>query len=123
MIDKFPFNSKSLNQGKYKFLNENCSFNSKAIWCFCITWNQIKNQYHYSDDSLTIHDGGSDASPVLGKYCEDSLPLNLISSRNQLFLKFKSLKGFKGFKLEYKSRGELFRAVKSKSTNKMRNNY
>ena len=74
---------------------------------------------------MTIHDGASDASPVLGKYCGKSLPLNLISSSNQLFLRFKSNGDYqyKGFKLEYKSRGELFRVIKSKSTNKMRRNY
>ena len=75
----------------------------------------------HSADSLTIHNGASDASPVLGKLCGDSLPPNTISSSNQLFLKFKSngYWQYKGFKLEYKSRGELFRAIKS-STNKMR---
>ena len=58
----------------------------------------------YSWDSLTIFDGGSNTSPMLGKrYCGDSLPRNHISSRNQLFIDFHSdhVVTETGFKLEY----------------------
>ena len=67
-------------------------------------------------DLLFVYDGASDHSPMLDDpYCGNSLPLNLISSSNQLFLRFASdeyhwqRQGFKGFKLEYKSQGELLR--------------
>ena len=55
--------------------------------------------------------------PVLGQYCGNSLPSNTISSSNQLFLKFKSDNNdyqHKEFKLDYKSKGELFRAINKK---------
>ena len=55
-------------------------------------------------DSLTIYDGGSNTSPMLGNpYCGDSLPPSQISSSNQLFFHFHSNYGgtATGFKLEY----------------------
>ena len=55
-------------------------------------------------DSLTIYDGGSNTSPMLGTpYCGDSLPPSRISSSNQLFFHFHSDDTWTatGFKLEY----------------------
>ena len=59
--------------------------------------------YIFSYDKLTIYDGGSITSPMLGKYCGDSLPPSQISSSNQLFFHFHSdeLDTATGFKLEY----------------------
>ena len=58
----------------------------------------------FSCDSLTIHDGVSNASPMFGNpYCGDSLPPSNISSSNHLFILFHSdhLYTGTGFKLEY----------------------
>ena len=60
--------------------------------------------YIFSYDSLTIYDGGSNTSPMLGDpYCGDSLPPGQISSSNQLFFHFHSnyISTATGFKLEY----------------------
>ena len=63
---------------------------------------------------MTIYDGASDASPLIGKYCGrpglvSGPPPSLISTNNEIFIYFKTDSGWseKGFKLEYKSRGEL----------------
>ena len=60
--------------------------------------------YIFSADSLTIYDGGSNTSPMLGNpYCGDSLPPSQISSSNHLFFHFHSNAQITGtgFKLEY----------------------
>ena len=56
----------------------------------------------FSFDKLTIYDGGSMTSPMIGEYCY-SAPSSKISSSNQLFFHFHS-NGYgtsTGFKLEY----------------------
>ena len=58
----------------------------------------------FRGDSVTIYDGGSNTSPMLGKpYCGDSLPPSQISSSNQLFFHFQSdhMWTGTGFILEY----------------------
>ena len=70
---------------------------------FIVKWAEIK-LYIFSFDSLTIYDGGSNTSPMLGNpYCGDSLPPSQISSSNYLFIHFLSNNAFTGtgFKLEY----------------------
>ena len=61
--------------------------------------------YIFSVDSLTIYDGGSNTSPMLGNpYCGDSLPPSQISSSNQLLFHFHSsveIGTATGFKLAY----------------------
>ena len=55
-------------------------------------------------DPLTIYDGGSDTSPMLGNpYCGDSLPPSQTSSSNHLFFHFHTdnIHTGTGFKLEY----------------------
>ena len=65
---------------------------------------QTLKLYIISYDSLTIYDGGSIISPILGNpHCGDSLPPGQISSSNNLLIHFYSdhhLIG-PGFKLEY----------------------
>ena len=58
----------------------------------------------FSQDSLTIYDGDSNTSPMLGiQYCGDSLPPLQISSSNFLFIHFQSNYRYTGtgFKLQY----------------------
>ena len=60
--------------------------------------------YIFSSDKLTIYDGGSNTSPMLGNpYCGDSLPPSQITSSNQLLFHFHSDEEYTatGFKLEY----------------------
>ena len=56
----------------------------------------------FSLDKLTIYDGGSMTSPMIGEYCY-SAPSSKISSSNQLFFHFHSNHWgtATGFKLEY----------------------
>ena len=59
---------------------------------------------HVAGDFLSIYDGDSDTSPILGNpYCGNSLPPSQISSSNHLFFHFRSdySTNEKGFKLEY----------------------
>ena len=61
----------------------------------------------FSFDKLTIYDGGSMTSPMIGEYCY-SAPSSKISSSNQLFFHFHS-NGYgtsTGFKLEYNAKSK-----------------
>ena len=47
----------------------------------------LNNIYKFfSYDSLTVYDGDSNGSPMLGKYCGTSIPPNHISSNNNIFI-------------------------------------
>ena len=46
--------------------------------------------YYSCFDYLRIHDGPTNQSPVLGKYCGFSLPPNLLSSTHMIFIYFHS---------------------------------
>ena len=81
--------------------------------------NEIGTYYFFSWDSLTIYDGGSMTSPMIGLYC-DSTSSSLISSGHHLFIHFYSniLMAGTGFKLEYnaisKSLGHFVSRAKKK---------
>ena len=70
----------------------------------------FRTQGCYLDDSLTIYNGASDASPVIRKFCGDDLPESFISPSNQVLLVFKSdgSINYKGFQLEYKTSSKSF---------------
>ena len=62
---------------------------------------------------MKIYDGTSIQSPSLGEYCGNSIPTSLISTNNQLFLKFKtdfSVNG-KGFMIEYSPASRLQESI------------
>ena len=60
-------------------------------------------------DSVKIYDGADDAAPLLGLFCGDKLPDDLISSTNYLFVSFKSDAYTRkdGFRITYKTTGKL----------------
>ena len=67
------------------------------------------NKSFFSYDSLTIYDGGSYTSPMMGKYC-DSIPQGHISSSNEIMVHFET-DSFNnvhdtGFKMEYNPIGK-----------------
>ena len=64
----------------------------------------------YCNDYLTIYDGASDASAVIGEFCGDEVPASFISSTNEILLVFKSecRRNHKGFQLEYKTSSKNF---------------
>ena len=65
--------------------------------------------FDFRYDSLTIYDGDSNTSPMLGNpYCGDSMPPSRISSSNHLFFHFHSDSDITGagFKLEYNATGK-----------------
>ena len=62
-----------------------------------------------SFDSVAIYDGASTLSPILGKFCGSSIPLNQISGSNEVSIHFKtdgSMTGT-GFQLEYSASSKL----------------
>ena len=63
----------------------------------------LSSKNNFSFDYLAIYDGDSSASPMLGKYCGSTLPPNLVSSTNKIFIHFHSdvYVTESGFHLEY----------------------
>ena len=61
-----------------------------------------QNTIFFSYDSLTIYDGGSSTSPMLGKYCYT--PPSHVSSSNEILIHFHSDEKWTdtGFQMEYK---------------------
>ena len=58
----------------------------------------------FSFDFLIIYDGGSTTSPVMGKYCGDSIPPSHISSSKEVMVHFETywnVDNKNGFKLMY----------------------
>ena len=63
----------------------------------------------FSWDSLTIYDGGSSTSSMMGKYCGDSIPPSHVSSSNEILIQFQSdasIATEAGFKMEYNPIGK-----------------
>ena len=62
----------------------------------------------FSWDSLTVYDGGSSTSPMMGKYCDSSIPPSHVSSRNVILIHFQSdvSETYTGFKMEYNPIGK-----------------
>ena len=64
--------------------------------------------YFFSYDSLTIYDGGSNTSPMMGKYCGASIPPSHISSSKEIMVHFETNYhpgNENGFKMEYNPTG------------------
>ena len=66
------------------------------------------NNLFFSYDSLTIYDGDSSTSPVMGNYCGDSIPPSHVSSSNEILIQFQSdgSATYNGFKMEYNPLGK-----------------
>ena len=66
-----------------------------------------KQPVFFSYDSLTIYDGGSSTSSMMGKYCGDSIPPSHVSSSNEILIQFQSDGSitYNGFKMEYNPTG------------------
>ena len=67
------------------------------------------NKLFFSYDSLTIYDGGSSTSPMMGKYCGDSIPPSHVSSSNEILIHFEAdyyNGNTYGFKMEYNPTGK-----------------
>ena len=63
----------------------------------------LSDLYLFSYDALILYDGGSNTSPMMGKYCGNSIPPNHISSSNELLIIFDTDGSVTrtGFYLEY----------------------
>ena len=61
------------------------------------------NNLLFSWDSLTIYDGASSTSPMMGEYCGNSIPPSHVSSSNEVLVHFQSDDSvtYGGFKMEY----------------------
>ena len=60
----------------------------------------------FSGDALTIFDGGSIESPIIGRYCGDSLPLSLVSSSNKVFINYKDISSYKPSNYKFVKKNE-----------------
>ena len=69
---------------------------------------KLNNLFFSSFDSLTIYNGDSSSSSMMGKYCGDSIPPSHISSSNEVLVKFQSdgSATYGGFKMEYNPTGK-----------------
>ena len=70
--------------------------------------------YYFSYDYLTIYDGGSITSPVMGKYCSVSIPPSHISSGKEILVHFvtDNYNGNEnGFKMEYNPTGKQITSI------------
>ena len=65
------------------------------------------NSLIFSYDSLTIYDGDSTSSPILGTYCGNTIPPTHISSGNEVLLHLNSDGSVTstGFQLEHQQLG------------------
>ena len=61
-----------------------------------------------SYDSLTIYDGDSSTSSMMGKYCGETIPPSHVSSSNEMLIHFQSdgVATRAGFKMEYSPTGK-----------------
>ena len=74
------------------------------IWCKCCSSVlTILKIYNHSSDTLTLHDGISEASPLLAKHCGGSIPPTYYSETNVAFIHFQTGGSVTetGFELEY----------------------
>ena len=78
-----------------------------------------RNSLFFSWDSLTIYDGGSSTSPMIGKYCGNSIPPSYVSSSNEMLIHFQSDWGsagsITGFKMEYNPLGKQNISIQNKT--------
>ena len=70
---------------------------------------KIIKQNNFRFDNLTIFNGNSNESPIIGQFCGDSMPTSQVSSGNEAFIVFKTdhwgaYSG--GFKIEYEPLGK-----------------
>ena len=66
------------------------------------------NKLLFRYDYLIIYDGASSTSPMIGKYCGDSIPPSHVSSSNEVLIHFHSIAYYgkkAGFKMEYNPLG------------------
>ena len=73
----------------------------KILYFFTIIKTVMK-YYCFSWDKLTMYDGGSITSPMIGEYC-DSTPPDIITTSNEIFVHFLTSPYWTdiGFKLMY----------------------
>lgn len=58
------------------------------------------------NDYLSIYDGSSYASPIIGKYCGTERPPMIVSKGRYLYLKFRSdmMNNYRGFTMSFKAK-------------------
>ena len=71
--------------------------------------NEISTYYCFSFDKLTMYDGASMTSPMIGEYC-DSTPPDIITTSNEIFVHFETSPIYTsptyiGFKMMYSPTG------------------
>ena len=80
----------------------------------------------FSYDSLTIYDGGSSTSSMMGKYCGDSIPPSHVSSSNEILIYFEADDyngNNNGFKTEYNPTGKQDTSIQNKTKHHICKNF
>ena len=79
----------------------------KLKYFVIVKWEK-QTTYFFSYDYLTIYDGGSSTSPMMGKYCDNSIPPSHVSSSNEVLIEFQSdgYATYGGFQMEYNPTGK-----------------
>ena len=67
---------------------------------------KVNDLFFFSWDSLTIYDGNSSTSPMMGMYCDDSIPPSHVSSTNEIFIHFQSDIWGASFQMAYNTTGK-----------------
>ena len=64
---------------------------------------------------MTIYDGGSSSSSMMGKYCGNSIPPSHVSSSNEIMINFYSDGAVTeaGFKMEYNLLGKQITSIQN----------
>ena len=76
------------------------------------------NNLFFSWDSLTIYDGNSSTSPMMGMYCGDSIPPSHVSSTNEIFIHFQSDTYGANFQMAYNTTGNQNTSIQISKTKK-----
>ena len=75
---------------------------------FYLSIEKQRANFFSMDNSLTIYDGGSNTSPIMGKYCNSNygyIPPSHSSSTNELLIHLQFI-SYSEFEIEYNLAGE-----------------
>ena len=85
------------------YLCSHTDIQNRLIPIFFNSLNFILVNFRY--DFVSVRDGGTTQSPLVGRYCGHSLPTSHISTGNQLVIRFKSdhSVSHEGFRASYRA--------------------
>lgn len=90
------------NQGSSYSTNMDCQWKISSSVALQLVFVRFRTQS--SADFLTVYDGGSSSSPVIGRFSGFSIPAPITSSSGHLYLRFTSdgSRSYQGFHANYR---------------------